>query len=528
MVKQKNSFVARLLHKIGLFAVAFVVGVATLVAMPLPAQAAACEALGVDHGYVDSSVTVPETATYRIWSRLKTPDSEFNTYFLEIDGNQCFWVGGPIPANQWTWIGSKDNSTTALTVSLTKGAHSLKLIGNDEGLLVDRVIFTSDTNCTPTGDGGNCDNPTDTSPPTIKLTAPAANSTVNGQVAVAADASDNVGVKKVDFYLNSTLKNSDTSAPYGFNLATTELSDGDYQLIARAYDAANNVATDSYKITIKNAAIQLPPPPSNVTVSSPTYNSSTVTWDPSPGASGYQIYRNGVPVAQVGPNATNYTDNSLTADTSYNYQVAALHDSGAASDPSEKVNVSTQTVDDTDAPSEVNGLTATVVSSGQINLRWTASVDNFGVKYYDIYRGKGSEQPQKVAEITATSFGDVNLQASTEYSYYVKARDANNNAGAPSETVKARTQTAQRRSVVYGAIRDQDTSKAIAGATATLTKSDNTRVIYTASRNGEYIFRQLEPDRYTINYGANSYASKASTVRLADEIVRKDITLKKR
>jgi fibronectin type 3 domain-containing protein len=520
--------IRRPMHKAGIFMAAFAMAFSSVMAMPTPARAAACEPVGVDHGSVTSSVAIPETATYKIWSRLKTPKSDYNTYFLEIDGKECFWVGGPIAADQWTWIGTKDNSNAALTVSLAKGAHSLKLIGNDEGLMVDRVIFASDLNCIPTGNGSNCDNPSDTAPPTVKLTAPAANSTVSGQVNVAADASDSIGVKKVDFYLNSTLKNSDTSAPYGFTLNTLDLSDGDYQLIAKAYDAANNSATDSYKIVVKNTNIQVPPPPSNVAVSSPTYNSTTITWDPSPGASGYKVFRDGIPIAQVGPTATSYTDANLVANTQYSYQVAALHESGATSSPTSKVDVSTKTVDDTAAPSEVQGLTATPATSAQINLLWGASVDNIGVKFYDVYRGKGTESPQKIAQVTTTSFGDVGLQANTEYSYFVKARDANNNEGASSETVKAKTLVAQRRSVVYGAVRDQDASTGITGATAVLTKPDSTRVIYTTSRNGEYIFRRLEADRYTINYSATGYNSKASSLRLADEIVRKDVTLRKR
>lgn len=41
---------------------------------------------------------------------------------------------------------------------------------------------------------------------------------------------------------------------------------------------------------------------------------------------------------------------------------------------------------DTTAPSVPTGLAATAVSSGQINLTWTASTDNVGVQGYRIYR----------------------------------------------------------------------------------------------------------------------------------------------
>ena len=520
----------RTLARSGAFIMSVILLVAaTIVVTPGRVQAAACQSLGVDHGYANSTVNIPETATYRVWSRLKTPDSEYRTYFLEIDGNQCHWVGGPITANQWVWTAAKNNSASAkLDINLTKGSHTLKFIGNDEELRLDRVIFASDLNCVPVDNGSNCDKPNDTSPPTIKLTAPAANSTVSGQVNVTADASDNVGVKKVDFYVDSTLASSDTSAPFGFALKTTDIPDGDHLLLAKAYDAAGNLASDNYKVKVKNANIQLPQPPSNVSVSSPSYNSVTITWTPSPGASGYQIFRDGVPIAQVGPNATSYTDTGLMADTHYDYRVAAMHESGAASNPSTEASTSTKTVDDDDAPSEVLGLKAAAASSGQINLSWDASIDNIGVKFYDIYRGKGTQTPQKVAQITTTSFGDVNLDPSTEYTYYVIARDANNNTGEQSETVTAKTPALTRRSAIYGVVKAKDTGKGIAAATATLTTKDDQRIIYTTTRRGSYLFRGLEAGRYSANYSGAGYSSTSTSINVIDEIIRHDVTLEKR
>jgi fibronectin type 3 domain-containing protein len=502
---------------------------ALVVVAPRSASAAACQSIGADHGQVNSSVVIPETTEYRVWNRLKTPDSDFNTYFLEIDGSQCYWVGAPMAENQWVWIGSKDNKASSkLTVNLTKGTHTLKFIGNDEELRLDRVIFTSDMNCVPTGNGNNCDNPSDTSPPTVKLTAPAANSTVSGQVAVTANATDNTGVKKVDFYVNSSLASSDTTSPYGFNLKTTDLPDGDHLLITKAYDAAGNMASDSYKIKVKNADIQLPPAPKDVKVTAPSYNKVTITWSPSPGASGYQIFRDGVPIAQVGANATSYTDTGLMAGTDYDYKVSAIHESGASSDPSQEASTETQTVEDSDAPSEILGLKGAAVSSGQINLSWDASVDNIGVKYYDIYRSKGTGEPQKIAQVTSTSFGDVNLEAATEYSYYVRARDANNNAGEESDTVKVKTQTVQRRSVIYGVVRAEDTDKGLAGATAILTTKENARIIHTTTRRGSYIFRGLEAGRYSATYSSDGYSSKSASVNVGDEIIRRDVKLERR
>ena len=43
----------------------------------------------------------------------------------------------------------------------------------------------------------------DTEPPAVAITGPTAGSHVSGNVTVTADASDNVGVTRVDFYLDA-------------------------------------------------------------------------------------------------------------------------------------------------------------------------------------------------------------------------------------------------------------------------------------------------------------------------------------
>lgn len=78
-------------------------------------------------------------------------------------------------------------------------------------------------------------------PPTTAITYPANNAGVGGTVAVTASASDNVGVSKVEFYVNGTLMGTDTSTPYTYSWITSSLAAGNYTLMTRAYDAAGNV-----------------------------------------------------------------------------------------------------------------------------------------------------------------------------------------------------------------------------------------------------------------------------------------------
>jgi hypothetical protein len=90
--------------------------------------------------------------------------------------------------------------------------------------------------------------------------------------------------------------------------------------------------------------------------------------------------------------------------------------------------------DDTQAPTTPANLTATAVSSSQIELSWNASTDNVGVTGYDVYRGT-----TLVGSPVSTTFSDTGLTASTTYSYSVKAKDAAGNSSVASNTASATT-----------------------------------------------------------------------------------------
>src|SRR2546430_1094146 len=89
---------------------------------------------------------------------------------------------------------------------------------------------------------------------------------------------------------------------------------------------------------------------------------------------------------------------------------------------------------DTTPPTVPTGLTATAVSSSQINLSWTASSDNVGVSGYRVYRG-GTQ----IATTSATSFANTGLAPSTTYTYTIAAYDAAGNVSAQSSSASATT-----------------------------------------------------------------------------------------
>ena len=113
--------------------------------------------------------------------------------------------------------------------------------------------------------------PTDTTPPTVSIASPTGGN-VSGTVTISANASDNVGVSRVDFYVNGSLKGSDNAAPYQYSWNTTSLANGAATLRAVAFDAAGN-STQSSLVSVTVANAVTPPPdttPPTVSIASPT------------------------------------------------------------------------------------------------------------------------------------------------------------------------------------------------------------------------------------------------------------------
>lgn len=82
----------------------------------------------------------------------------------------------------------------------------------------------------------------DTISPSTGLSAPLNGTTVSGTVNVMATATDNVGVSRVEFLVDGSIVNTDTSGPsYGFSWSTTSLTNAAHTLQSKVYDAAGNI-----------------------------------------------------------------------------------------------------------------------------------------------------------------------------------------------------------------------------------------------------------------------------------------------
>lgn len=93
----------------------------------------------------------------------------------------------------------------------------------------------------------------DTTPPTCSITSPNNNDTVSGTITVNAFADDNVGVDRVEFYVDGNMVGNDTTSPYSINWDTTSVNNGAYTLQAKAFDAAGNVGnSEIINVTVDN------------------------------------------------------------------------------------------------------------------------------------------------------------------------------------------------------------------------------------------------------------------------------------
>ncbi|HWC57826.1 MAG TPA: Ig-like domain-containing protein [Candidatus Paceibacterota bacterium] len=315
-----------------------------------------------------------------------------------------------------------------------------------------------------------CSGSTDTTPPTVSLSAPLNGATVSGTaLTTAATASDNVGVTKVEFYkdADTTPFATDTATPYSASFDTTTLANGTHTFTAKASDAAGNSTTSSaISVTVSNAVpvvnagtdqtIILPASSTTLTgtASDPEGASLTTTWSEVSGPNTATI---------TAPSSLTTSVTGLIQGT-YTFWLTASDGVRSNADA-----IAVTVAADTQAPSVPTALTGTTTMNSA-TLSWTAATDNVGVTSYIIYRAG-----TKVGTSTTTTYTDSGLAPATTYSYTVAAADAAGNTSAQS-TAKALTTAADTQAPSVN-ITSPLTGVTVASATTlTAAATDNTGV----------------------------------------------------
>ncbi len=293
----------------------------------------------------------------------------------------------------------------------------------------------------------------DTQPPTApsNLTATASGTQINlGWTA----STDDVGVTGYSIERCQGAGCSDF-ASIGVASGTTFANSGlavnaPYSYRVQAIDAAGNLGSFSNTASATTPApdTEKPSTPASFTavvVAGPQVNLAWMASTDNVAVTGYFMERcEGAGChtwVQIGtPTGTTFSDAGVAAGTTYRYWVRATDAAGNLSNWSNIVTVVIPTPD-TEPPTSPPTLTATVLSSSQINLEWTPATDNVGIAGYFVERCQGAACASfaQVASPAGTALGDAGLAAATAYSYRVRAADAAGNLGPYSSTASATT-----------------------------------------------------------------------------------------
>jgi hypothetical protein len=150
----------------------------------------------------------------------------------------------------FTWSATSGNlsSTSGQVVDWKApgdpGSYTVTVVAEDEAEAADTASKSIRVESNP-----------DTEPPTVTLTYPANNDTIQQpSITITADATDNVGVSRVEFYVDNGLIGTDNTAPYTCSWSIVSYQDSSsHSIYAKAYDAANNSAQSNVvTVTVVN------------------------------------------------------------------------------------------------------------------------------------------------------------------------------------------------------------------------------------------------------------------------------------
>jgi hypothetical protein len=243
----------------------------TTVSTTLSFAASGSTITGIVTGSGTASDTTPPTVT------ITSPTSSL-TYTvtgssLTLQGTASDNIG----VTQVTWVNSRGGGGTATgTSSWTASAIALQLGSNVLTVTArDAAGNMATANLTVTQ--------SDTTSPTVAVTAPVAGTTLTSTVVVSGSAVDNVGVVGVQFKLDGTNLGAEvTTPPYAVSWNTTTTTNGAHVLTAQARDAAGNTARSAgTTVTVANAptqAIDVTAPVISKVSLSVTSSGATIGW----------------------------------------------------------------------------------------------------------------------------------------------------------------------------------------------------------------------------------------------------------
>jgi hypothetical protein len=167
--------------------------------------------------------------------------------------------------------------------------------------------------------------------------------------------------------------------------------------------------TTTFTVT---AACTPPSKPTGLTATAVSTSRINLSWNSVSGAIGYDLsYCDGTYIGFV--DGTSYSHTGRDANTTYSYKVQAQKSATCVSGFTSCFSATTQA--DCTPPSKPTGLTATAVSTSQINLSWNSVSGAIG---YDLSYCDGTY----IGFVSGTSYQHTGRVANTAYSYKVQAQ----------------------------------------------------------------------------------------------------------
>jgi len=186
--------------------------------------------------------------------------------------------------------------------------------------------------------------------------------------------------------------------------------------------ATNSAGSSALSSAVSGTPLAVPATPTGLSVSIASSTSLAVSWNASASAATYQVFRDTSSTGSFSTKVydgslTSYTNTSLTAGTTYYYEVQATNSAGSSA-------LSTAVLGIPNAiPAKPTGLAVSIDSPTSLSITlYTAS----GASSYQLFRDTTASGsfPTKNFDASATSYTDTGLSAGTTYYYKVQATNS--------------------------------------------------------------------------------------------------------
>lgn len=245
---------------------------------------------------------------------------------------------------------------------------------------------------------------------TPQMSAPGA---PTGLVAVAGDAtvslSWNLVANATSYQIlrNGTLVGTSATTSY---VDSTALNGVTYSYTVKAVNAGGASAASAAALATPQAVVIAAP---SGLVATAGDAQVALTWTAVTGASGYQVFRNGVLIAN--PVTNSYVDTGVTNGTTYSYTLKTVVGAATSAASTAVTATPVAAITQLSAPTGLAANTATALNTGAFRLQWNAVV---GATGYEIYK-----DGVLLATSTTNSYTPPTVTFGAASTYYVRATD---------------------------------------------------------------------------------------------------------